>query len=183
MTSVFSFRPEHFNQNGDQENLAVLEYATGTKFEHVDDLAADLLLFGDAPRAAMREFEGELAGLVPSIEARLDAGLATLLIGSCYEFFAAHSPLLPDLARGARVSAFVSVKHEGFEAVGYRNSEVLGSELFLKEGFIGTLFFGPLLAKNPELLKLVSASLGLALTADQGYWDDVRKVRENLIFG
>ncbi len=182
MTSVFSFEPKYFNQNGDQGNLEVLEFVTGQKLIQTSDPAADLVLFGDASRAAMRRFAPELLRLMPAIEARLAAGLPTLLIGSSYEFFAEHSDLLPKLAKGQRVSKFVRVNHAGSEVVGYRNSEVLDSELFIRAGFVGTLLFGPLLAKNPELLRLFAQNLSLDISVDQSYWDLVEQVRQNLIF-
>lgn len=183
MTSVFSYRPEYFNFNGDQGNLEVLKYATGADLTFTSDPMADLLLVGDASRAALREFENELLELVPIIEKRLQNGDPTLLVGSSYEFFAKRSELLPDLVNGKRFSGFVKLTHEDFEVVGYRNSEVVGSELFVKGGFIGTLMFGPILAKNPDLLKLLAREMQLEIRLGNSYWDLVSEVRRNLTFG
>lgn len=182
MTSVFSFEPEYFNQNGDQGNLEVLEHATSRNFLRTSDPEADFMLIGDASRAAIRHFTPELTKLQPAVEARLQNGLPTLLIGSSYEFFASQSELLPKLVLGDRVSKFVRVDYAGSKVVGYRNSEVLDSELFVRGGFVGTLLFGPLLAKNPEMLRLFAEHLKIAVTVDDGYWNLVTQVRQNLIF-
>jgi CobQ-like glutamine amidotransferase family enzyme len=76
----------------------------------------------------------------------------------------------------------VKVNHAGSEVVGYRNSEVLDSELFIRGGFVGTLLFGPLLAKNPDLLKLFAQKLSLNISVDASYWELTEQVRQNLIF-
>jgi CobQ-like glutamine amidotransferase family enzyme len=90
---------------------------------------------------------------------------------------------VPDLVNGKRFSGFVKLTHEDFEVVGYRNSEVVGSELFVKGGFIGTLMFGPILAKNPDLLKLLAREMQLEIRLENSYWDLVSEVRRNLTFG
>lgn len=182
MTTVFSFQPEYFNQNGDQANLEVLEYATGSRLTRIGDPAADLLVVGDASRAAMRKFSSEMQALQPHIEERLELGRPTLLVGSSFEFYSDRSEMLPKLPRGPRVSKFVKVDHAGSEVVGYRNSEVVDSELFIRGAFVGTLLFGPLLAKNPDLLSMFANALGLDFSLDDSYRELVSQVRQNLIF-
>jgi CobQ-like glutamine amidotransferase family enzyme len=182
MTSIYSFEPSYFNQNGDQGNLEILEYVTGQKFQATNDPLADFMLVGDASRAAMRKFSAQLLGLKPFVETRLQTGLPTLLIGSSYEFFAQNSELLPNLSMGARVSKFVRVNHAGSQVVGYRNSEVTDSELYVRGNFVGTLLFGPVLAKNPELLKLFVEALSLSFTVGDEYWKLTEQARQNLIF-
>ena len=182
MTSVYSFEPAYFNQNGDQGNLETLEYVTGQRLESTNDPLANLMLVGDASRAAMRHFSTELLGLLPFIETRLESGLPTLLIGSSYEFFSQNSELLPNLSMGSRVSKFVRVNHAGSQVVGYRNSEVLDSELYVRGAFVGTLLFGPILAKNPGLLRLFVEKLSLSFTVSDDHWELTEQVRQNLIF-
>lgn len=182
MTTVFSFEPEYFNQNGDQGNLEVLEHATSQRFTRSLDPSADLLIVGDASRAAMRRFSSELLALQPHVEARLEQGRPTLLVGSSFEFYSENSELLPGLLRGPRVSKFVKVNHAGSEVVGYRNSEVVDSELFVRGAFVGTLLFGPILAKNPDLLGMFAAALNLKLSLDDSYLELAKQVRQNLIF-
>ena len=172
MTSVFSFRPEYFNNNGDQGNIEALEHFTGSKFTTTAITGADFVLFGDASRAAMREFREELETFVSPLETRLNEGSPTLLVGSSYEFFADLIKDIPDLQFGDRVSEFRSAMSSGFEVKGYRNSEVQGSDLFVSGMFIGTTLFGPVLAKNPVLSEAVAKSLGLdlAISAEERNW-------------
>lgn len=182
MTSVFSFEPEFFNQNGDQANIEVLEYVAAARFDRIGIAAADLVVIGDASKAAMRQFEGALFELVPAIAARFDAGSPTLIIGSSFEFFASRILSMPTLSYGPRHSAFVEVQNQDHRVVGYQNTELQSPKFVLRGGFIGTVLFGPLLAKNPSVLKLLAEKLGMDARLDQGYLDLVDQVRQNLIF-
>lgn len=164
MTSVFSFRAQYFNNNGDQGNLEALEHFSKQRFDKASIEGADFVLFGDASRAAMREFESELESFVPVLEQRLSRGLPTLLIGSCYEFFAPRVNGMPNLDYGQRVSEFREVDASEMKVKGYRNSEVLEQDLFIEGLFVGTTLFGPVLAKNLELTKRMAAGLGLELS-------------------
>jgi CobQ-like glutamine amidotransferase family enzyme len=74
------------------------------------------------------------------------------------------------------------VGHAGSEVVGYRNSEVVHSELFIRGAFLGTLLFGPLLAKNLDLLSIIANALKLEISLDDPYRELVTQVRQNLIF-
>lgn len=183
MTSVFSFRPEFFNQNGDQGNIEVLEYAAGTRFTVSEQPQADLLVIGDASRAAIREFESELLALVPEVERRFASGLPTVVVGNSYEFFASKSKLLPNLESGKRISAFVEVDFEGQKVYGYRNSTVTDGELLISGGFVGTLLFGPILAKNEGLLLRIAEELGLKVTIPEDYQKLALEARKNVTFG
>lgn len=182
MTSVFSFQPEFFNQNGDQANIEVLEYAGSAKFDRIGSSAADLVIIGDASKAAMRQFEGALLDLVPVIAARFEAGSPTLIIGSSFEFFASKIMEMPTLTYGPRHSAFVEVQNQDHKVVGYQNTELQSPKFVLRGAFIGTVLFGPLLAKNPSVLKLLGNKLGMDVQLDQGYVDLVDQVRRNLTF-
>lgn len=172
MTSVFSFRAQYFNNNGDQGNLEALEHFSKERFHLVSIEEADFVLFGDASRAAMREFETELERCVPVLEQRLSGGLATLLVGSCYEFFASRLSGIPKLEYGQRVSEFREVEASGIRVMGYRNTEVLGQDFFIEGLFVGTTLFGPVLAKNLDLTKRIATGLGLELsvTSQQQQW-------------
>ena len=172
MTSVFSFRSQYFNNNGDQGNLEALEHYSKQRFPKASIEEADFVLFGDASRAAMREYESGLESCVPVLEQRLSRGLPTLLVGSCYEFFAPRLSGMPKLEYGQRVSEFREVEASGIRVRGYRNSEVLGQDLFIERLFVGTTLFGPVLAKNLELTKRMAAGLGLELsvTNEERQW-------------
>ena len=163
MTTVYSFRPEYFNNNGDQGNLEALEYFTRFKFVAGDIVGADFVLIGDASRAAMREFSNELEGLTEPLQLRLDSGAPTLIVGSSYEFFCSRLSGMPKLAFGPRVSEFRTVEAFGMKVKGYRNSEVQNEDLFVKGLFVGTTLFGPVLAKNLKLAEMFATGLGLEM--------------------
>lgn len=165
MIRLASFRPEFFNANGDQGNLEVLQKQIewrGGESETTHDLSkdSDFLLIGDASRAAMREFEGELLDLILVLERRLANGKPTLLVGSAHEFYAGKVTGLKELARGTRRSEFRSVAAAGLKAFGYRNSEV-DVDLVVSGAFISTTLFGPVLAKSPDLLERVLQGIGV----------------------
>lgn len=160
MIKVFSFRPEYFNNNGDQGNLEALRHFLRVETVPTGFNEADFVLIGDASRAAMREFEPELTELSSGLQERLNQGLPTLIVGSSYEFYAKLLQGVPRLTRGARASEFRTASSAGVKVKGYRNSEILDQDLFISGAFVMTSFFGPVLAKNPQLLKVVAGKLG-----------------------
>lgn len=160
MIKVFSFQPEYFNNNGDQGNLEAMRHFLRVGTAPVAINEADFVLIGDASRAAMREFEGELMALIPALQKRLDNGLPTLIVGSSYEFFAKMLTGAPKLSYGERASEFRTAHAAGVSVKGYRNSEILDHDLFVSGAFVMTTLFGPVLAKNPQLLDLMATKLG-----------------------
>jgi hypothetical protein len=113
---------------------------------------------------------------------RLMAGKPTLLVGRSYEYFA---PLLEiELKQGDRESKFVSLRVQDHDVFGYHNSTVVEPRLQISGSFVGTTLFGPLFAKNPQLLKMIASSMGLELKG--AYFersvDLAIKVREATIF-
>jgi CobQ-like glutamine amidotransferase family enzyme len=165
VTSYFSFHSEHFDNNGDQGNLSVLRYFLAKQdvaFDEAGELAsADFVLVGDASRAAMREYGDELLGLASVLKVRHDTGLPTLLVGSSYEFLASQVTWLETPGRGSVVSEFRSVvTDEAGPVVGYRNSSILDLDFVRNGDFIATTLFGPILAKNPNLLDQMLVACG-----------------------
>lgn len=165
MIKLATFMPEYFNNNGDQGNIAVLQRQL--RWRGVDCsvssnnlLEADFVLVGDASRAVMREFEAELVGLKDVLSERLRLGRATLLVGSAHEFFCEKIPGLPKLAKSQRSSEFREATSNGVSVFGYRNSEVI-LDLFIEGAFISTTLYGPVLAKNSQLLMRVLESMGI----------------------
>ncbi|MDG2497070.1 MAG: hypothetical protein P8M68_02675 [Aquiluna sp.] len=164
MKSYFSFKPEHFNNNGDQGNIDVIGHFAD--LQNVDLVKTDVLenadfvLFGDASQAAMKHYEDDLGDFVESLKLRLENGLPTLLVGSCFELF---WPLLTGVGfeRSARVSEFRSVSSEAGVILGYRNSTVSNDDFIINRGFVGTTFFGPVLSINPELLNRILLEMKL----------------------
>lgn len=166
MIKLATFMPEYFNNNGDQGNIEVL--VKQLEWRGIDysvtstDLSeADFLLVGDGSRAVMREFESDLSGLEDLVASRLREGKATLLVGSSHEHFCSKLQELPDLKTLSRVSEFREVASGIHKAFGYRNTDK-DVDLFIKGAFISTSFYGPLLAKNQNLLDLVLSSMGVS---------------------
>jgi len=173
--NLFSFMPEHFNNNGDQGNIEVLlAELTLAKVEYLvsDQIkSADFVLFGDASRAAMRHYENELEGLRPLVRERFAQGLATLLVGSCYEFFASDLGL--ELRSVSRRSEFVAGDYFGYRNTDYDLDPVTRNGLF-----VATSLYGPFLAKNPSYLLDLLIGFGIQPKLDPERLMWVEKIRE-----
>lgn len=168
MIKLASFNPEFFDNNGDQGNLAVILAqlsALNVEFAVTSDYQdSDFLLVGDCSIAVLNHFESELRDLLPELKNRYLAGKPTLLVGRSYEYFA---PLLGiELKTGERESKFVTLRSLDQEVFGYHNSTVIEPRIKIAGSFIGTTLFGPLLAKNPMILKMLVGSLGVDLSGD-----------------
>lgn len=171
MIKIYSFEPYYFNNNGDQGNIEVLVQQLGKqnkKYKIVDEPeSADFVLIGDCSNAVLEEFSKPLSKLRKSISKRWEKGLPTLLVGSAYEFFAAELGLEPKQVQ--RESKFVTTGDGHF---GYRNSDKDLPACLVQGSFIATSLFGPILAKNPQLLEKVLKDLGadLNLSAEALGW-------------
>ena len=165
MIKLATFMPTYFNNNGDQGNIEVLAkqlewrgvQCSVTSTELQD---SDFLLVGDGSRAVMREFKSDLAAITDLVDERLSKGKATLLVGSAHEFFCSRLPGLPDLKYAPRVSAHREVGSGDLRIFGYRNNEI-DLDLYLEQAFISTSLYGPILAKNENLLNIVLNSTGV----------------------
>ena len=187
MSSYFSFAPEHFDNNGDQGNIDALRHFVERQGSNLVEAASpidsDFVIFGDASRAAMAHYESTLIGYVEILSQRLDRGSPTLLVGSCYEFF---WPRLTGTAmtEAARSSEFRSIDTELGAVLGYRNSTLATEDIFIRDGFIGTTLFGPVLAINPELLDRVLNAINLKPASwSQEELELVGKVRSDFTDG
>ena len=175
MIRIYSFNPEHFNNNGDQGNVAVLAAelaAAGEEHLFTSKLdEADFVLFGDASRAVMRHYSDELKAYKDKIKERYLQGLPTLLVGSCYEYFA--STLGLEQRQIPRQSGFIHEEH-----FGYRNSDNDLKPVTKSGLFIATSLFGPFLAKNPKDLRELLEGLGADpnLNPERMKW--IEKIRE-----
>jgi len=186
MITLASFKPEFFDNNGDQGNLVAITAqlsAQNVDFEvSTDYRGSDFLLVGDCSIAVLNHFDTDLTELFKEIQMRYLAGKPTLLVGRSYEYFAPRLGI--SLSQGERESKFITLRVEDQEVFGYHNSTVLAPRLQISGSFIGTTLFGPLLAKNPQLLKLLCGSLGVELKGE--YFDKTvrlaSRVREATIF-
>lgn len=180
--SLVSFAAEHFNNNGDQGNLEVLKFhlaASGLKVEVLGQSqaeTADFLLVGDCSRAALRFYKPGLDALVPALKARLDAGSPTLLVGSSYEYLSEPIGLgIPITV--PRISDFMSVQSDGLDLVGYCNSDTNLPVAQVKNCFVATKLFGPILATNPTLLERILKRLGAELKLTESMQQDIDLIR------
>ena len=181
MMTFFTFHPEHFNNNGDQGNLLVLEVeakAAGAQLVPTTDIeGADFVLFGDASRAAMRHYGEELDSLAPALVSRYERGAATLVVGSCYERFAVDLGI--ESKSMTRRSEFVS--QDGF--FGYRNTE-LDLPIVTRNGnFVATSLYGPFLAKNPEFLGQLLEGLGVEAKLSSARMEMIAEIQRRSIAG
>ena len=181
MISVFTFHPEHFNNNGDQGNIEVLASelaARGGGVTHTEDLGgADFVLVGDASRAAISHYRDGLEMIRERLVDRLGRGKPTLIVGSSYEFFA--DSLGFEVRRGERRSEFIL--ESGF--FGYRNSDAELPTVFRNGLFVATSLFGPILAKNPQLLSEYLASFGFDGQLENRRLEWIAEIRRRSIDG
>ncbi|SCX11132.1 hypothetical protein [Candidatus Aquiluna sp. UB-MaderosW2red] len=188
MISLATFHPEHFNNNADQGNievLAMLMAKAGVGYEISTSISpdSDFVLIGDASFAAIAHYQAELENLVPILTERLESGNPTLIVGSSYEFYLKRIPDFPKYRMAQRVSGFVSVVTNLMEPViGYRNSELFDAEVFIAGAFVGTQLYGPVLAKNPELLQMISLKMGFQPALDRSDSDLIAEIRRRTIF-
>ena len=177
MIRIFSFEPKYFNNNGDQGNLEVISFllrSSGVDYQLSDSVkGADFVLVGDASRAVINHFKDELHELRPSIVDRYSLGQATLIVGSAYEFFARDLGLSTKGIQ--RRSGFVTTA-EGF--FGYQNTDVDLPAVFTNDAFLATNLFGPVLAKNPDLLGVIASALGIQAQLPENVIEWVSAIRK-----
>lgn len=183
--SVMTFQAEHFNNNGDQGNLELIEKLAARQRCSVTHLGpsqianADFVLIGDASRAAIRFYEPGLRNLSEGLALRRQNGRPTLLVGSSYEFFAKDLGLAePNPVK--RQSDFVVTEFAGEKVVGYQNSDNDLPVLQVEGSFIATKLYGPVLAINPNLLERISSGLGLEAKLPQDWLIQIEKIREKI---
>lgn len=175
MIKLYTFHPEHFNNNGDQGNIEVLAAELTValvEFEFVESVAeADFVLIGDASRAAIRHYTDELEDLRPAMRERFQSGRPTLVVGASYEFFASEFGL---------IASQVPRRSEFFDGdyFGYRNTDRDLPAVTRNGEFLATSLYGPFLAKNPPTLIEILAALGVQveLSAERLTW--IERIRE-----
>lgn len=183
-----SFQAQHFNNNGDQGNIEILNFfakMSGISIHNSgpSQLAeADFVLIGDASRAAMRFYEPGLLALVDGLAERLTLGKPTLLVGSSYEFFSAKLGI-GEPKPVPRISDFASVDLGDEIVVGYQNSDSDLPVLYSSGCFIATKLFGPVLAYNPGLLGKFLTELGIDVEVPLVVANEVGAIRAKLALG
>ena len=186
MIRLSTFEPKYFNNNGDQGNIEVLRFSLDSRnlassLDTVITIDSDFVLVGDASRAVMREYSPQLSSLVEVLAKRLELGKATLLVGSSWEYFA---PLLGiEVKMGERLSAFVMEQSQGESVMGYHNSLVSQGRLFIHGLFTGTTLYGPLLAKNPDLLAQLLVEMGTSGELEDWQKEFPKQIWDKTTFG
>jgi CobQ-like glutamine amidotransferase family enzyme len=188
MIKLASFHPQHFNNNADQGNIEVLTWmlnkaSLGHEVSTTISPDSDFVMIGDASFAAIAHYGLELESLIPMLTKRLEDGSPTLLVGSSYEFYLKKMSGLPEFRVSDRVSGFVSVETILTNPViGYRNSELFDTEVFISGAFVGTQLYGPVLAKNPDLVELVLGGLGALTNLEESDLELIAEIRRRTIF-
>lgn len=179
------------NLNGDQGNLLALRrYLSAAGFEveirsaatTEAALSCDFWFVGHGSVAAMQSIDEALRAIDWT---RVLAEVPGLVVGSSFEWLAAHGKLNDTIQRGERVSQFEVAEFGPLRVLGYRNTDSGLPNLSLSGRVICTMLHGPLLAKNPQLLDraaraaVTKAGLDwpLAAPAELGAWiDSLNKV-------
>jgi CobQ-like glutamine amidotransferase family enzyme len=161
---IGAFHHAELNLNGDLQNLLVLTKRlnargfpcevvelNGSTFEKELAHGLDFAFIGHGSEAAWASIDAADANFESALLAVADAGVPLLGVSSGFERMIRVGLTDFELKRVDRRSEFAPFDWNGTEIIGYVNSE-LDVPLFYQKGNIyGTLFHGPLLAKNPDL--------------------------------
>lgn len=203
--------PGHLDLNGDAANILVLakELAwRGVSCEVVsvtltDAIPKDLdfLLVGHGSKAAWSEINLIGSHRGAELVEVLKSGVPTLAVNSGFEVLHlgsdTHGQLVGHIqtrfVATERVSKFWVQPFDGFEVLGYVNSDNDLPVISRQGNVIGTKLHGPVLAKNPKLLSLILQMIferrGSALpgrlnrnvaTAIDGYVSEIWKLESEL---
>jgi len=172
---LLAFEPTLHNQNGDLANLTMIARVLESvgvpvsigheEWSAESFLSCDLALVGDASIAAMGATATKFLELPDLIKSRNEAGRLTLLVGSSYERLAG-SLLSLTPTPSPRFSGFSACEFSGEVVWGYVNTIVELPRIFRRGSIIGTQFFGPLLARNPSLVRQIISAWGLETNLD-----------------
>ncbi len=179
--------PEHLNLNGDAANAEVLSKqltwrGVPSQIIGIDKCVEalpkiDVLVVGHGSIAAWSDVASSWSRLSGALVELMRHGLPVLAVSSGFELLCRAQrgslsglevfDLVPEDIQ--RVSKFEVAEFEGYEVLGYKNSEAKLPTICRSNRVIGTLLHGPVLSKNPELLEsfLVSISeyVGLDIPA------------------
>lgn len=162
-----AWQPEYFNQHGELANVKVLQFwltlsNIDSEIVAVESLAqtkrVDLMLVGDASRAAIRHFQGELSEIA-GYAAEVESAPRTLVLGKSFECVAERvldEPLLPS----ERVSEVREFSTEHGIVRGYLNTKYEPVGIVSKRQLLGSSLHGPILASSPQLRELILQEFG-----------------------
>lgn len=168
MIKLLELYPEHLNLNGDLANLRVLQKQFGMRgldasiiqYRKGDPLPArpDFFVIGHGSVAAWADIQGDFETVLEHLAALSSEGVPGLFVASGFERSAQR---VFDVAPGLTEyrSKFVVVDNELGKTLGYLNSASNLPLVHLTNNSIGTLLHGPILAKNPQLVERLVASI------------------------
>ncbi len=168
--------PDHLNLNGDIGNLEVLSKQlswrgieneiTAIQSTHDLDQELNFILIGHGSVAAWQDVDETFSAMLPQIGVLKEKGVPCLSVSSGFERLAKSSIFtgLDTGNRAERVSKFEVLRDGDAEVLGYLNTDLNLPTLHRDGQWIGTMLHGPVLAKNPELLDELLASICASAT-------------------
>lgn len=175
MIRLGAFFGSEFNQNGDLGNVHALNRALSAhnsvemfpNLQKTSELVeVDFLVVGDASLAHQRARRVELDSLADSIAIRNQLAKWTLVVGSSYRALANRVFAQDPEARTSRISGFYSTLVSGDRYWGYINTDQRLPAVLISGSIIGTDFFGPFLARNPDAIEMICARNGWKYDAE-----------------
>ena len=174
MITIFTPFADRLNLNGDQGNvLVLLEYlkACGVEVRQVqnpEQLGANpphFVLLGHGSKASMASIKQRLEQLKPQLQQwqRTVLGLA---VGSSVLWLVENGLSPQRVNPGPQESEFVTTNFEGSAVLGYRNTDSGLANLSKSGEWIETMLHGPVLAKNPVLLRSFASNVLKAANLD-----------------
>lgn len=179
MIQLGALFPDHLNLNGDLGNLLVLQ----KQFEwrglqaHITPVTTaeglrrdyDLLFIGHGSDAAWEDIHRIMPELTQILKSLIEADRPIMAVSTGFEKAVATGVFsnLPVEPRADRVSKFEVLEDGGSQVLGYLNTDSDLPGIYRSGNFLGTMLHGPVLSRNPEMLRLLLTSLagaaGMAL--------------------
>ncbi|MFM5904841.1 MAG: hypothetical protein ACKORF_01890 [Micrococcales bacterium] len=163
MITIFAPFADRLNLNGDQGNALVvakclealgLESQVISSFAELHQVTPNFVLMGHGSDAAMSSIAQELNAQTALMKQLRDQ-VPGLVVGSSVIWMVEHG-LSPQVLRtGEHESRFEVTELNGLKILGYRNTDSGLASLFQNGQWIECMLHGPVLAKNPALLKEV----------------------------
>lgn len=174
MITIFTPFADRLNLNGDQGNvLVLLEYlkACGVEAQQVqnpEQLGANpphFVLLGHGSKASMASIKQQLAQLKPQLQ-QWQQTVPGLAVGSSVLWLVENGLSAQRLNVGPQESEFVTTSFEGSAVLGYRNTDSGLANLSQNGLWLESMLHGPILAKNPVLLRAIAATILKAANLD-----------------
>ena len=176
MITIFTPFADRLNLNGDQGNaLVLMEYlkACGVETQQVQDpeqLGANtpnFVLLGHGSKASMASIWQQLEQLKPQLQ-HWQQTVPGLAVGSSVLWLVENGLSPQRVNAGPQQSEFVTTNFDGSAVLGYRNTDSGLANLSKNGEWVESMLHGPVLAKNPVLLRSVASNVLKAANLDVG---------------